>query len=225
MKGALQAQEPEAPHKGTITIGTQQPPTKKCDKAPHSISKGYTSVDMKEESSYDNWDFDTVWMISGTINDGYPFLRDHNELDIQDIQWDNANSRIIVDISESIFAGPNGEQITKEDFSLSIYDPTSANASTASLTSSTPIALTLSNNDKTLNFKVSLTGIFDGDEELQIRPSSNGNLYDSSGASVTNETYVGYVLKEFTTATVSLTHNQEDEILYTGETATITGYF
>ena len=195
------------------------------DKAPSSISKGYTSVDMKEESSYENWDFDTVWMISGNINDGYPFLRANNELNIQDIQWDNANSSLIIDLSESIFAGPNGEQITKEDFSLSVYDLTSANASTASLTSSTPIALTLSNNDKTLSFKVSLTGVFDGDEELQIRPSSNGNLYDNSGASVTDETYVGYVLKEFTTATVSLTHNQEDEILYAGETATITATF
>ena len=34
-----------------------------------------TTTEMKQKSTYEGWDFDTVWGISSTINDGYPFLR------------------------------------------------------------------------------------------------------------------------------------------------------
>ena len=33
------------------------------------------TAEMKQKSTYEGWDFDTVWGISSTINDGYPFLR------------------------------------------------------------------------------------------------------------------------------------------------------
>nr|MCR5394202.1 InlB B-repeat-containing protein [Bacteroidales bacterium] len=34
-----------------------------------------TTAEMKTKATYEGWDFDTVWGISSTINDGYPFLR------------------------------------------------------------------------------------------------------------------------------------------------------
>ena len=42
-----------------------------------STDKGtYKSADdMKQRSTYSDWDFDTVWGISGTVNEGYPYLR------------------------------------------------------------------------------------------------------------------------------------------------------
>ena len=36
---------------------------------------GKTTVEMKQKATYEGWDFNTVWGISSTINDGYPFLR------------------------------------------------------------------------------------------------------------------------------------------------------
>lgn len=37
--------------------------------------RGRTTAEMKQKATYEGWDFDTVWGISSTINDGYPFLR------------------------------------------------------------------------------------------------------------------------------------------------------
>lgn len=34
-----------------------------------------SDTDMKFATSYENWDFDSVWMIDPTVNDGYPVLR------------------------------------------------------------------------------------------------------------------------------------------------------
>ena len=36
---------------------------------------GKTTAEMKQRSTYEGWDFETVWGISASINDGYPFLR------------------------------------------------------------------------------------------------------------------------------------------------------
>lgn len=36
---------------------------------------GKTTAEMKQKSTYEGWDFETVWGISAAINDGYPFLR------------------------------------------------------------------------------------------------------------------------------------------------------
>ena len=36
---------------------------------------GKTTAEMKQRSTYEGWDFETVWGISSAINDGYPFLR------------------------------------------------------------------------------------------------------------------------------------------------------
>jgi hypothetical protein len=34
-----------------------------------------TTAEMKQQSTYEGWDFDTVWAIDPAINDGYPYLR------------------------------------------------------------------------------------------------------------------------------------------------------
>lgn len=36
---------------------------------------GKTTAEMKTESTYTDWDFNTIWDIDGSTNDGYPFLR------------------------------------------------------------------------------------------------------------------------------------------------------
>ncbi|ADE36811.1 GLUG motif-containing protein [Methanohalophilus mahii] len=39
-----------------------------------------TTIEMKEQSTYTNWDFDNAWFIHGSINDGYPQL--HNFISV-----------------------------------------------------------------------------------------------------------------------------------------------
>jgi len=38
---------------------------------------GITTEEMKDEFSYDEWDFDETWAIDEKINDGYPYLRNN----------------------------------------------------------------------------------------------------------------------------------------------------
>jgi len=39
-----------------------------------AIATGYTTVQMKTQANFTDWDFDTIWDIDGTTNDGYPYL-------------------------------------------------------------------------------------------------------------------------------------------------------
>jgi hypothetical protein len=34
-----------------------------------------TSVELKQQSTFEDWDFDTIWGIDPNINDGYPYLK------------------------------------------------------------------------------------------------------------------------------------------------------
>ena len=36
---------------------------------------GKNTAAMKQQATYEEWDFDTTWDITGSDNDGYPFLR------------------------------------------------------------------------------------------------------------------------------------------------------
>ncbi|MBU9713453.1 cadherin-like beta sandwich domain-containing protein [Evansella tamaricis] len=42
--------------------------------------KGYgrSTEDMKDKSTFQEWDFTTVWFMDASVNDGYPFFRSHN---------------------------------------------------------------------------------------------------------------------------------------------------
>ena len=37
--------------------------------------RGRTTAEMKQKTTYEGWDFETVWGVSASINDGYPYLR------------------------------------------------------------------------------------------------------------------------------------------------------
>jgi uncharacterized repeat protein (TIGR02543 family) len=42
---------------------------------PSTETSAKTTAEMKQKTTYEGWDFDTVWGISSILNDGYPFLR------------------------------------------------------------------------------------------------------------------------------------------------------
>ena len=37
--------------------------------------RGRTTAEMKQKTTYEGWDFENVWGVSASINDGYPYLR------------------------------------------------------------------------------------------------------------------------------------------------------
>jgi len=63
------------PGLGTITDSFYDKTTSGQSDTGRGIGK--TTAEMKTEATFTNWDFDTIWDIdtSGTINDGYPYLR------------------------------------------------------------------------------------------------------------------------------------------------------
>ncbi|MBQ4535733.1 MAG: hypothetical protein IJA22_02785, partial [Clostridia bacterium] len=46
--------------------------------SPNTGAEPKSAAELKTQSTYEGWDFDTVWTIdpNGVINDGYPYLRD-----------------------------------------------------------------------------------------------------------------------------------------------------
>lgn len=40
-----------------------------------AAGEGKTTAELQTESTFTNWDFETIWVIDATINDGYPSLR------------------------------------------------------------------------------------------------------------------------------------------------------
>lgn len=44
--------------------------------SPNGTITGKTTAEMKTQSTFTNWDFNSIWNINESINGGYPFLRD-----------------------------------------------------------------------------------------------------------------------------------------------------
>lgn len=42
------------------------------------VGTGLTTDEMQDQSSYDNWDFASIWAVDPTINNGYPYLRENS---------------------------------------------------------------------------------------------------------------------------------------------------
>ena len=165
----------------------------------------------------EGWDFDNTWMITGNLNDGYPILRGNNELDIEDIRFDYNVSQLIIELSSPIFE--TGEDPpTTDDFIFSLEDPNSTVAgSTASLVSSTATDLTISQDLKTLTFTVSLTGTFDGDEELKMSPSEEED----------DDIYISYYFTQdnVSPTLLALTSNAVNNSVQVSDTIIITANF
>ncbi|MDC1060958.1 thrombospondin type 3 repeat-containing protein [Flavobacteriaceae bacterium] len=150
-----------------------------------------TNIEAKSKSTYTNWDFNESWMISGNLNDGYPFIRGNNELDLIDITFSTASNTLVVSFNQAMNLVEEEDDLVKEDFILNIYDPNPAiGNSTASLVSSTALSLDVSADEKTLTFTVSYTGTFDGEEELHLSPASNNSIEYNNEKSVEKELYL-----------------------------------
>jgi hypothetical protein len=57
---------------GTITYSYWDKDTSGRDTS--TVGEGKTTEEMKQQVTFANWDFNTIWNIDGSTNDGYPFL-------------------------------------------------------------------------------------------------------------------------------------------------------
>ena len=180
-----------------------------------------STEELKTTSTYtdEGWDFDNTWMITGNFNDGYPILRGNNELNLQNIDFDYSTSQLIIELTTPIYnIGENAP--TTNDFIFSLEDPNSnVTGSTASLVSSTALDLTISSDLKTLSFTVSLTGTFDGDEELKITASEFGE--------VNEDIYLSYFLTQdrISPTLLALTSNAINNNVQVSDNVIITANF
>ena len=112
-------------------------------------------------------------------------------LDLINITFDKASNTLVISLDRPVNDEEEDEDLVKEDFVFSLEDPNKdLGYSTASLVSSTPLALDISDDNKTLSFTVSYTGTFDGDEELRLYPAEDESTSDQSDDDLDSETYL-----------------------------------
>lgn len=72
--------------------------TQTSGRATSACGTGKTTIEMKTQSTFTDagWDFDTIWTIGGTVNDGYPYLL-----------WWYDPPDIISDVNQVVWFQPN----------------------------------------------------------------------------------------------------------------------
>ena len=140
-----------------------------------------TTQQLKTKETFNGWDFDDVWMISGNSNDGFPFLRGNNELDVIDFVFEEQTRNGSLTFSTPLYSGTGTQSLQASDVFVRVYDPDN----TVSLTSSNPLNLAVSSDNKSFAFQVNYVGKRSGNEELRIGPAYSGTNSSSTALSTT----------------------------------------
>ena len=149
------------------------------DKAPSRIVNGLTTEEAKDKNSYENWDFEETWIITGNVNNGYPILRTNNDIDLLDVSFNEELETIIIKINDELYESDEDERLKTSDFIITIIDEDE----TASLVSTTPESINTStiNGQSTIELGISISGNLNGGEIIKITPSddetSNNDVY------------------------------------------------
>ena len=175
-----------------------------------SLVEGHTDVSAKIAAQYANWNFDSVWMISGNLNNGYPFLRGNNEIGLNNISINQANDELILVFNEPLYDDED-EDLNTQDFE---FELSGANAESGVVSVGlNPTNLEISSDRKTFTLTVSLTGTFDGTEVLKVGPSDEDD--DQSDNGDFEEIHLSIALNEITpdseAPTVLLSSNDIDQ--------------
>jgi surface protein len=141
----------------------------------NGIDSNVSSSTLKTLGENEEWDFDYTWITSGNINDGYPFLRNANEIGISDISFDQSNNGLSLVFYEGI---PSDETLLTTDFELDLIVDSSTYSGNATLTSANPTAVSISEDRNTVTITVSYTGEFNGSEMLSVGPGESEDDYD-----------------------------------------------
>ena len=160
----------------------------------NNIDFGKTRQQLKDPSTYSDtnvWDFVNLWMFSGNVNEGFPFIKGNNEMDLVDFTFIqsqlntlgynvfNSSSIGSLTFSTPLYSGTGTQSLQASDVLVSIYDPDG----TVSLTSSNPLNFQVSSDNKSFMFGCSPVGIPSGNEELRIGPAYSGTNSSSTALS------------------------------------------
>ena len=66
---------------------------------------GKTTQQLKSKDTFVGWDFDNTWIISGNVNNGFPFLRGNNEMDLLDLTFIQDSSIGSLTFSTPLYSG------------------------------------------------------------------------------------------------------------------------
>lgn len=133
---------------------------------------GRTTAQMKTQSTYSGWDFDTIWAIDPAINDGYPYL-----------QWLSETSELTTAYSlagSATLAGEAGSTLSITDLQITTSGDTSAtvpvkllvSSGTLSMTTTTGLTFTGSSSGSTLYFSGTIDDVNDALATLRYTRSS-----------------------------------------------------
>ena len=128
-------------------------------------------------------------MISGNVNDGYPFLRTYNALELIDLSFDAETTTIKIVVKGEI-STDDGDAPTKDDFEITLTDDDGS--ASLDLENAKPISVVITNTDgnDTLEMGITVSGTLTGDELLKIAPSTDGNFNDNSGNDFSSNDYL-----------------------------------
>jgi len=138
---------------------------------------GKTTAQMKDQATYSGWDFDTIWIIDGVNNDGYPYLR-----------WQDFADVIAPTITSISSSKDNGTYKTGEIIDI---DVTFSEAVTS--TEDVTVTLETGETDSTCTFVVtnSTTGtcnytVQTGDISADLDATISGTIADQSDNPMSN---------------------------------------
>lgn len=69
-------------------------------------SSGKSSAAMKMQYTYENWDFDNVWAIDSSINDGYPYLKNEKSVDVKATDMTLDKTQLTLEVGETASLTP-----------------------------------------------------------------------------------------------------------------------
>ena len=69
-----------------------------------SVDFPKTTQQLKTKTTFvdEGWDFTDTWIISGNLNDGYPFIRGNNELDLVNIIFSKETNSLVVTLNQPV---------------------------------------------------------------------------------------------------------------------------
>lgn len=118
------------------------------------VAEGFTDAQMKQQSSFTNWDFDQTWSIDHTKNGGYPYL-----------SWQNPGAIPV-----------NGVSLNKEVLSLAVGDQEYLTATVSPVTADSSSCVWTSSNDQVASVSQTgkVTAIAPGSAEISVTTQDGG---------------------------------------------------
>ncbi len=174
-----------------------------------ATTAGKTTTQMKQSSTYINWDFTNIWDISSSKNSGYPFLRTQNS------SSNNYTFAIQAGTGGSVNSSSNGSYPQGAKIAISatantgyrFSNWTSSNGGTfdSTTSSSTNFTMPAGNTTVTANFQSTATGTtytltLQAGSGGSVNTSANGQYASGASIKIDATPFSGYTFKNWTSS-------------------------